>query len=107
MFQYALAEYRAVRAFFLNSKGDANAQGVALAASLHSGAVLDGSEALTGWTNCTSAAACGDNANYANIYYAFIPAGFYNSPFTANLRENDDFLRIAQDPNQPGYRKSL
>ena len=32
-------------------------------------AIMDGAVALTGWTQCASAAECGGNPNWQNIYY--------------------------------------
>jgi hypothetical protein len=62
-------------------------------------AVLDGSEVLTGWTQCTSASECGGNPNYANIYWTYLPAGV--TTFSANLYEDDTLTWVAQHPNQP------
>ncbi|NIA22014.1 MAG: hypothetical protein GWP05_08660 [Anaerolineaceae bacterium] len=62
-------------------------------------AIIDGSEPLTGWTRCASAAEAGGNPNWANIYYAYAPAGL--NPGTANLYENNQMCWMAQDPNQP------
>jgi parallel beta-helix repeat protein len=63
-------------------------------------AILDGSETLAGWTRCESQAACGDNPNWENIYYAYAPAEVTN-PMTVNLHENDEFLWLAQELDQP------
>ncbi|MBN2583807.1 MAG: right-handed parallel beta-helix repeat-containing protein, partial [Planctomycetes bacterium] len=62
-------------------------------------AVVDGSEVLTGWTQCTSANDCDGNPNYANIYWTYLPAGV--TAFSANLYEDDELIWLAQDPNQP------
>ncbi|MDO8647579.1 MAG: LamG-like jellyroll fold domain-containing protein [Candidatus Diapherotrites archaeon] len=62
-------------------------------------AIIDGSEQLTGFTQCESQSACGNNPNWASIYYADLPAGV--TPFTANIIENEEFLWIAQEPDQP------
>ena len=62
-------------------------------------AILDGSEPLTGWMQCTSAAEAGGNPNYANIWYAYAPAGV--TAWSSNLYENDSVCTMAQDPNQP------
>jgi len=64
-------------------------------------AVLDGSEQLDGWTPCASAGECGGNPDWSNIYYTTIPAEYEVSPFTANLHENDSFLWVSQEPDQP------
>ncbi len=60
-------------------------------------AVIDGAEPLTGWTRCASAAECGGNPNWRNIYYADAPDG--PGAFNINLCEGDRMLAIAQDPN--------
>ena len=62
-------------------------------------AVLDGSEPVTGWTACKSAADCDGNPNWRHIYQAFVPAGV--KPGSANLCEADKLCWLAQDPNQP------
>lgn len=62
-------------------------------------AVIDGSEVLTGWTQCTSAAECGGNPNYASIYWTYLPAGV--TTFSANVYEDDTLTWVAQHPNQP------
>ncbi|MBN2160305.1 MAG: right-handed parallel beta-helix repeat-containing protein [Spirochaetes bacterium] len=64
-------------------------------------AVLEGSEPLTGWQACTSADACGGNPYWANIYLASIPSAYQVTPYTANLHEDDEFLWVAQEPDQP------
>ncbi len=61
-------------------------------------AVLDGSEPLTGWTKCTTEPGCNGNTN---LYYTTIPAQYGVTPFTANLHESDNFLWVAQEPDQP------
>ena len=60
-------------------------------------AIIDGSEPLAGWTQCTSAAEAGGNPNWANIYYTYAPAD--SNPFTANLYEANTMLWITTDPN--------
>lgn len=65
-------------------------------------AVLDGSEPVTGWRKCTSAAEAGGAANFSGLYFAEIKT---ESPFLLNLHEmnpqngEDEFLCMAQDPN--------
>jgi len=59
--------------------------------------IIDGSEVVTGWTACEDAAAAGGNENWANIYYAYLPAE--TTLFTANLFQNNERLAIAQSPN--------
>ena len=61
-------------------------------------AILDGSEELTGWTQCTSASECDGNTNYANIYWTYLPAGV--TTYSANLYEDDNLVWVAQHPNQ-------
>jgi parallel beta-helix repeat protein len=60
-------------------------------------AIITGADPFPyGWTACTSQAACRNNPNWSNIYYASLPAGmgFYNRLF-----QNDQFVYWAQDPN--------
>ncbi len=59
--------------------------------------VIDGSEVLTGWTECESQAACGGNSNWDNIYYTSAPMG--TTAFTSNLYQNDEMLYLSQNPN--------
>jgi parallel beta helix pectate lyase-like protein/dockerin type I repeat protein len=61
-------------------------------------AIIDGAEPLTGWVQCQSAAECGDNPNWPNIYWTTAPAGL--NPGTTNLYENNQMCWMAQDPNQ-------
>lgn len=61
--------------------------------------LLDGSEPLSGWTQCESPQACGNNPNWQNIYYTSIPEGV--SPASANLYEDETLLQVAQDPDPP------
>ncbi|MBN2583759.1 MAG: right-handed parallel beta-helix repeat-containing protein [Planctomycetes bacterium] len=63
-------------------------------------AIVDGSEQLTGWTPCTSAADCGSNPNWQHIYWTYAPAAVTNAG-TSNLYEGDQMCWMAQDPNQP------
>jgi hypothetical protein len=69
----------------------------------HLKAVIDGGDLITDWTPCESAQACGGNPNYANLYYAYLPASV--NPLGVNLHEydaatgEDDFLWPAQDPD--------
>ncbi len=69
----------------------------------HLNAVIDGGDLITDWTPCESAPACGGNPNYANLYYAYLPASV--DPLGVNLHEydatsgQDDFLWPAQDPD--------
>lgn len=64
-------------------------------------AIVDGSEVISGWRKCESAADAGGNSNFANLYYAEIQA---ESPFI-NLQEQEGegvesrFLYVAQSPN--------
>lgn len=65
-------------------------------------AILDGSEPVTGWRKCASAAEASGNPQFANLYYTEVEV---DSPYLMNLHEAapdgkaDDFLWIAQDPN--------
>ncbi|MBN2581449.1 MAG: right-handed parallel beta-helix repeat-containing protein, partial [Planctomycetes bacterium] len=70
-------------------------------------AIVDGSERLTGWTQCASAADADGNPNWANMYYAYVPAG--TDVFVANMYEDDQMLWPAQDPNldDPFYYDDL
>ncbi len=67
-------------------------------------AILDGSEWLTGWTPCASAADAGGNPNWANLWVAYAPAGTQAN--TSNLYQVDTqtsearMCWLAQDPNQ-------
>lgn len=69
--------------------------------------VIDGSEPITGWVRCRSAADCDGNANWANIYYAYAPAEA--TAQTANLHQDDHMLALAQAPNpsDPFYLDNL
>lgn len=60
-------------------------------------AVIDGADVWSPtWTQCTSAAECGGNANYANLWWVTAPSGF--TIFTP-LYEDGEFVWFAQDPN--------
>ncbi len=65
-------------------------------------AIVDGSEPVTGWRNCGSAAEAYGNPKFANLWYAEVEAA---SAFLLNLHEvnpksgEDEFLWISQDPN--------
>ncbi|MBT3642941.1 hypothetical protein HN604_01915 [archaeon] len=70
-------------------------------------AIIDGSNLITtSWTNCLSAADCGDNPNWQNIYYTTAPAGM---TLFKPIYEGDSFASIAQDPNpvDPHYYDSI
>lgn len=66
-------------------------------------AIIDGSDLLTGWKRCETAAEANGNTNYQNLFYAYVPAA--SLPFLMNLHEadpangNDDFLWMSQMPN--------
>lgn len=70
-------------------------------------AIFDGGDAITGWTKCSSAAECGGNTNYNNIYYAYLSSTV--DPLSINLHEyntttsTDDFLWMSQDPNPSDF----
>lgn len=67
-------------------------------------AIIDGSETLSGWTQCQSAEEALSNPNWANIWYAYAPAG--TDANTSNLyqfstvSETENMCWLAQDPNQ-------
>jgi|GEM_PF-1122251 len=62
-------------------------------------AVLDGSETVSGWTRCSSAADCFGNPHWQSIYFAAIPD---TVPWSAaNLHEDGRFLYVAQEPDMP------
>lgn len=64
---------------------------------------IDGSELLTGWAPCGSAAECGDSVYWQDLVFSFLPGSI--SAFIANLHEidpltlEDEFLWVAQEPN--------
>jgi hypothetical protein len=71
-------------------------------------AVMEGADPYeSAWTACPSAAACGDNPNFAKIYFAGAPAGYPN--FLAALYENGEFLWYSQSPNpaDPFYHDDI
>jgi len=70
-------------------------------------AIIDGSERITGWTQCASAAEAGGNPNWAGIYYNYVPAG--TDVFVANMYEDDQMVWAAQDPDlaDPFYYDDL
>ncbi len=60
-------------------------------------AIIDGSDPFNAtWTRCTSAADCGGNPNWANIWYTTAPANFN---IFCPVYEDGEFLWFAQDPN--------
>ena len=64
-------------------------------------AIITTSAAFTNeWTQCSDVATCGNNANYANIYYADISA-LVSAGLTVfhPWFEGDTLLYLAQDPN--------
>jgi parallel beta-helix repeat protein len=70
-------------------------------------AIVDGSELISGWRRCVSAAECEGNPNWQNIYTAVIPAEV--NPVSANLFEDGRMAWVAQDPNliDPFYMDDL
>lgn len=68
-------------------------------------AIIDGGDLISGWSQCTSAAECNDNPNYASVYFTYLPGNI--DPLSINLHEyntstgEDEFLWPAQDPD-PG-----
>jgi parallel beta-helix repeat protein len=64
-------------------------------------AIIDGSEPITGFTRCTSAADCGGNSNWAQIYKAPLTAPAFlteNPELSLNLTQGDQVLVPAQSP---------
>ncbi|MBN2582733.1 MAG: PKD domain-containing protein [Planctomycetes bacterium] len=62
-------------------------------------AVIDGSEEIAGWTQCTSSGDAEGNSNWANLWYNYLPAG--TSALGCNIYEDDTMCPPAQDPNPP------
>jgi len=60
-------------------------------------AIIDGSESITGWTQCQSAEECGGNPNWQNIYTSTVPPG--TDVFIANMYEDNRMLWPSQDPD--------
>jgi len=60
-------------------------------------AVIDGSESLSNWIQCASAADCGGNSNWVNIYHTAAPAG--TTALTSNLYQGNEMLFVSQHPN--------
>lgn len=85
-------------AVVFNTSGTANGQ-IVFTAYPGETPILDGSEPLTGWARCASAADCGGNPHYADIWYAVLPAGV--DPGGMALYEQGEALGLAQFPNQP------
>ncbi|NLF32713.1 MAG: right-handed parallel beta-helix repeat-containing protein [Planctomycetes bacterium] len=71
-------------------------------------AIIDGSEPVTGWTRCQSAAEADGNPHWANIWWAAIPPP-NSDTFLVNLCEGDRPLSFAQDPNpsDPFYQDDI
>ena len=67
-------------------------------------AIIDGSVVLTGWTRCSSAAECGGNANWQNIWYTTLDSEWTqgeNRALTLNLYQGEKMLALSQYPNMP------
>jgi len=70
-------------------------------------AIIDGSDLITGWQRCQSAADAGGAESFANLFYAYIPAE--SSPFLLNLHETDprtgadESLYLAQSPTPDDF----
>ena len=60
-------------------------------------AVLDGGDRLTGWRRCASAADCGGNPHWRNIWKTAAPAGV--TALSANLVQDGTLGVLAQHPN--------
>lgn len=64
-------------------------------------AIIDGSETVsTSWTQCTSSADAGGNANFANIYWTTVPAGVADG-WNQVIMDGTTQCHTAQDPNPP------
>ena len=61
--------------------------------------LLDGADVLAGWQRCASPSECGGNANFAELYWAWLPEDA--TAFSANLYEGDTMLVVGQDPPPP------
>jgi parallel beta-helix repeat protein len=66
-------------------------------------AVLEGADALTGFSACPSAEVCLNAENWEHLSAVTIPAGIAAvvTPLTANLHEGSDMLWVSQEPDQP------
>jgi hypothetical protein len=58
--------------------------------------IMDGSDILAGWTQCTSADQIGGNPNFANIYYVNAPAA--SNRIKINLFQDDSIITLGQYP---------
>ena len=74
-------------------------------------AIIDGSEPITNtnWHKCSSAADCGGNSNWNNIYYSYItqPTHLTVAPaLFLNLIQDDQPVKAAQNPpsDEPYYQ---
>lgn len=70
-------------------------------------AVIDGSDAFTGWTACESAVDAGGNTNWSRMYKVPVPPGI--DVFTANMYQGTNMLWPAQNPDvsDPFYSDDL
>jgi len=70
-------------------------------------AIIDGSEPITGWTQCTSAEEVDGNPDYASIYWTYAETGV--TAMGCDMFEDDGRLHVAQDPNisDPFYYDEL
>jgi len=64
-------------------------------------AILDGSQQLSKWEPCKSAADCGGNSNWKKIYKTVGPAG--TTCWTAGLLQDNKTLGIAQFPTPKDF----
>jgi hypothetical protein len=60
-------------------------------------AIVDGSDVISGWIKCISAAECDNNPKWRNIYYA--PCSQPIDVLSSNLHLNDSALTLAQNPD--------
>jgi len=66
-------------------------------------AIIDGSQPLTGWTPCSSAADCGGAANWEHMYKTTLPGGIAKDVWQVNLFDGDTLLGVSQGPNPPDF----
>ena len=79
----------------LRRSGTADAP-IVLIAEPARGALLDGSQPLTGWERCPSAEGYADSPHHENLYVTYLPEGV--SEVSANLYENEQLLYLSQTP---------
>lgn len=92
----------------LNAGGEAGARLVYQGTGWGAGrAIIDGSDLITGWRACRSAADAGGNLNFRQLFTTEVPAE--RSPFLINLHEidaetgEDRTLYLSQTPNPEDF----